>query len=121
MDHPKSYVGELKFPKNHLIDEIKLKSKKNCDIEEYVEDITEELPEEEVCKKMEGWISHYLKLKHKQSSKDIFDKVGKIKSKKVLSPDKEMDLYKTMFKVSDNFDRSSLINHLTEFINTYTF
>ncbi len=99
----------------------KLKSKKNCDIEEYVEDITEGLTEEEVCEKMNGWISHYLKLKHKQSSKDIMDKVGKIKSRKFLSPDKEDDLYKTMFKVSDNFDRSSLINHLTEFINTYTF
>ncbi len=32
MDHPKSYVGELKFPKNHLIDEIKLKSKKNFSV-----------------------------------------------------------------------------------------
>ena len=91
------------------------------EMEEYVEDITEELTEEEVCEKMNEWISHYLKLKHKQSSKDIFNKVSKMKSKQVLSPDKEQDLFKTMFKVSDNFDRSSLINHLTEFINTYTF
>ena len=29
MDHPKSYVGEIKFPKKNLIDDLKLNSKKN--------------------------------------------------------------------------------------------
>ena len=26
MDHPKSYVGEIKFPKKNLIDDLKLNS-----------------------------------------------------------------------------------------------
>ena len=29
MDHPKCYVGELKFPKKNLIDHLKIKYKKN--------------------------------------------------------------------------------------------
>ena len=29
MDHPKSYVGEIKYPRNNLIENLKVKSKKN--------------------------------------------------------------------------------------------
>ena len=29
MDHPKSYVGEIKYPRNNLIEHLKVKSKKN--------------------------------------------------------------------------------------------
>ena len=32
MDHPKCYVGEIKFPKKDLIDKFKLKSKKNVNV-----------------------------------------------------------------------------------------